>query len=66
MIKALPEGTLTGEDRASLRNLSVKLKERVIGQDHAMDRVTARLIDNLRAGKPDKRDTRRAGAFLDK
>ena len=39
-----PVATLTGEDRASLRNLSAGLKQRVIGQDHAVERVTATLI----------------------
>ena len=39
-----PIGILTGEDRASLRNLAKALKERVIGQDHAIEKVVSSLI----------------------
>ena len=39
-----PVGMLTGEDRASLRNLSNALKKRVIGQDQAIEKVVSGIV----------------------
>jgi ATP-dependent Clp protease ATP-binding subunit ClpA len=57
----LPVAVLTGEDRTSLRNLADSLKKRIIGQDHAVERVTATLIQRRQDLGSERRNL---GTFL--
>jgi ATP-dependent Clp protease ATP-binding subunit ClpC len=56
-----PIAALTGDDRASLRNLSEGLKRHVLGQDHAVARVAATLIQHRQDLGPSERNL---GTFL--
>lgn len=57
----LPITQLTEKDREQLRELPAKLKERIIGQDHAVKTVSARITQRRQGFNPGHRNL---GAFL--
>ena len=56
-----PVETLTDADRNTLRTLSDRLKKCIIGQDQAIDKITARLIQNCQDLGEERRNL---GTFL--
>ena len=60
-ITGIPVGTLTGDDKRLLKNLRNSLRSRIIGQNDAIDKVVARLVQQrMDVGSSD----RPAGVFL--